>query len=202
LGILLGWLAGKLVAHWKEQNRFSGLSITLLLAYSGYLLAEGLLHASGVITVLCASLAFIHTRRHGAELQEGELFSSFWGYLETMAGSVLFFALGAGVGAHEFPLTWAIPGVILILVVARCVVVYGFGQLLNWLHGPLPLSWQHVMTLGGLRGAVSAALVLMIPHDYVYRIDMLCMVFVLCLYTLVVHPPLLRLYLEKARIES
>lgn len=200
LGVALGWLAGKLVSAWQEQNRFSGLSITLLLAYASYVLAEGLLHASGVIAVLCAALGFIATRQRGVALQEGEFFVAFWSYLETLAGSILFFALGAAVGAHEFPLSWAVPGVVLILLAARCVVVYGFGMLLNGLHKPLPLNWQHVLFLGGLRGAVSAALVLMIPEGYMYRTDMLCLVFVLCLYTLVVHPPLLRLYLQKIRL--
>ncbi len=200
LGLLLGWLAGKLVTHWNEQNRFSGLSLTLLLAYGGYLLAEGVLHASGVIAVLCAALAFIRTRRGGAALREDELFVSFWEYLETLAGSVLFFALGAATGSHEFPLSWVIPGVVLVLLMSRGVVVYGGALLVNQVHAPLPRSWQHVMMLGGLRGAVSAALVLMVPHDYAYRIEMLCLVFVLCLYTLIVHPPLLRLYLQRAAI--
>ena len=161
-----------------------------------------MLHVSGVITVLCASLAFVRTRHSGTLPQEGELFVSFWAYLETLAGSILFFSLGAATGAHEFPISWVIPGIVVILLVSRFVVVYGGALLLRAVHKPLPLAWQHVMMLGGLRGAVSAALVLMIPANYDYRIEMLCLVFVLCLYTLVVHPPLLRIYLQKASIPS
>lgn len=200
LGFLLGWLAGKLVSYWQEENTFIGLSITLILAYGGYLLAEGLLHASGVITVLCASLGFIYTRKKAAKPEKSELFNSFWEYLESMAGSVLFFFLGVAAGTHEFPLSWAIPGVIVILLVARAVVVYGGAQLINRLHSPLPMSWQHIMMLGGLRGAVSAALLLLIPQDYPYLIQMLCLVFTLCVYTLVVHPLLLRRYLQKGTV--
>lgn len=202
LGFLLGWLAGKLVSYWQEENTFIGLSITLLLAYGGYLLAEGILHASGVITVLCSSLAFIYTRKQTAKPEKSELFNSFWEYLESMAGSVLFFFLGVAAGTHEFPLNWAIPGVIVILLVARAVVVYGGAQLINRLHSPLPMSWQHIMMLGGLRGAVSAALLLMIPQNYPYLIQMLCLVFTLCVYTLVVHPLLLRIYLQKGTVSD
>lgn len=202
LGIVLGWIAGKLIAYWHEQNQFTGLSITIVIAYGGYLIAESLLHVSGVITVLCISLSFIHFRKargHEAEIDEGktELFSGFWEYLEQLAGSLLFFALGVAVGAHEFPVSWIIPGVVLILLFARAVAVYGFALILNLGNYSIPLNWQHVLMLGGLRGAVSAALVLMLPADYQYRITMLCLVFVLCLYTLVVHPLLLRIYLQR-----
>ncbi|GGK82448.1 cation:proton antiporter [Amphritea balenae] len=215
-GLLLGWLAGKLVAHWHEQNRFTGLTVTIVIAYSGYLIAESLLHVSGVITVLCTSLSFIRFRQsqvqvetdkleagtnHGS-VNNQEFFMAFWEYLELLAGSLLFFALGVAVGAHEFPVSWIIPGVVLILLYARAVVVYGFALLLNLGPRKLPKSWQHVLMLGGLRGAVSAALVLMIPPDYEYRILMLCLVFVLCLYTLVVHPLLLRWYLQQGSVNE
>lgn len=202
LGLALGWLAGKLVLHWGEQNRFPGLTLTLLLAYGSYLLGEGVFHVSGVITVLCASLAFIRSRQAGAQPKEGELFTSFWEYLEVLAGSVLFFSLGTAAGAHDFPINWALPGVVIVLLVSRGIVVYGGSLLLRSVRKPLPLAWQHVMMLGGLRGAVSAALVLMIPADYIYRFEMLCLVFVLCLYTLVVHPPLLRLYLQRVELDE
>lgn len=119
IGFVAGWLAGKLVTFWQEQNTFIGLSITLLLAYGSYLLAEGALHVSGVITVLCAALAFIYARKKTETPEQGkkqdELFNSFWEYLESMSGSVLFFFLGVATGTHEFPLSWAIPGVIIIL---------------------------------------------------------------------------------------
>lgn len=202
LGIALGWVAGKLIDHWQERNQFSGLTLTIVIAYGGYIIAESVLHASGVIAVLCTALSFVHSRNKGRAPGEGELFVGFWQYLETLAGSVLFFALGVAVGGHEFPLSWAIPGVILMLLGSRIVVVYGLAWLLNLVRQNLPLSWQHILLLGGLRGAVSAALVLMIPHDYAYRIEMLCLVFVLCLYTLVVHPPLLRLYLQRGAIDD
>lgn len=202
LGIALGWVAGRLVDHWQEQNKFSGLTLTIVIAYGGYIIAETVLHASGVIAVLCTALAFVRFRSKGDSPRKGELFVGFWEYLETLAGSVLFFALGVAVGGHEFPLSWAIPGVILMLLGSRVVVVYGLALLLNLVRQRVALSWQHILLLGGLRGAVSAALVLMIPYDYAYRIEMLCLVFVLCLYTLVVHPPLLRLYLQRGTIDD
>ena len=203
LGLVLGWSAGRLVANWQEQNRFSGLSLTLILCYGSFLLAEHYLRLSGVITVLCAALAFAQTRcGPSAEGPHLDSFHAFWEYLNTLAAGVLFFGLGAAVGRHAFFLNWVVPAVVLLLLISRATLVYGGARLLRRMGTDLPRSWQHVLMLGGLRGAVSAALVLLIPADYPYRIELLCLVFILVMFTLLLHPPLLRRYLQQARAQD
>ncbi len=211
LGGVLGGCAAQLIRLWRVKNQFSGLSITLALVYGGFLLAERVLHVSGVITVMFAAWVFMFVRGrgespaagHGAAAnpaQPPELFVGFWDYLNQLAGGILFFALGVTVGRHDFPFSWLIPGIIVVLVLARMVVVYGGGALMLAGRLNLPVAWQHVLVLGGLRGAVSAALILMLPEDYVYREYLLCLALVLCLYTLVVHPFLLQAYLQRRRL--
>ncbi len=202
LGLLLGWLVGKLVMFWQEQNRFSGLSLTLILCYGTFILAEDYLHTSGVITVLCAALAFTQTRCGPSHAHHMDTFHAFWEYLNTLASGVLFFSLGATVGHHAFFVSWVVPGVILLLLLSRAILVYGGALVLRGVGSNLPLAWQHVLVLGGLRGAVSAALVLLIPADYPHRIEFVCLVFVLVIFTLLFHPPLLRHYLQRARTED
>ncbi|MCW9089579.1 MAG: sodium:proton antiporter [Gammaproteobacteria bacterium] len=203
LGLLLGWAMGKLVAVWHEQNRFSGLSLTLILCYGSFLLAEHLLHLSGVITVLCAALAFRHSRcGHPPAAHAHDSFEAFWDYLNTLAAGVLFFALGSAVGHHAFFINWVVPLVVILLLLSRAVLVYGGGWLLNRTGSPVPPDWQPVLLLGGLRGAVSAALVLLIPPDYPHRIELLCLVFVLIMFTLLVHPPLLQRRLRRATLND
>lgn len=204
LGAALGWCAGRLIRYWAVQNQFPGISITLALVYGGFLLAEHLLHVSGVITVVIAAWVFVFQRRagtrpSGSPVRDGqpEFFVSFWNYVGQLAGGLLFFALGVTVGRHDFPFTWLIPGSIAILVLARVLVIYGGSLVLRLARHALPVSWQHVLVLGGLRGAVSIALLLMLPEDYIYREYMLCLALVLCLYTLVVHPLLLQAFLNR-----
>lgn len=203
LGLVLGWLVGKLVAGWQEQNRFTGLSLTLILCYGSFELAENLLHLSGVITVLCAALAFRQSSRGQTPEPRGkDWFNAFWGFLNTLASGVLFFALGSAVGHHAFFISWVVPLVVVLLLLSRALMVYGGNRILALFHSPLPANWQPVLLLGGLRGAVSAALVLLIPASYPHRVELLCLVFVLIMFTLLVHPPLLRGYLHKTPPEG
>ncbi len=203
LGLLLGWATGKLVATWREQNRFTGLSLTLILCYGSFLLAEHLLHLSGVITVLCAALAFRHSRcGHPPATAGHEWFDAFWGYLNTLAAGILFFALGSAVGHHAFFINWVVPMVVVLLLLSRAVLVYGSRLLLGLVKRDFPSNWQPVLLLGGLRGAVSAALVLMIPPDYPHRLELLCLVFVLIMFTLLVHPPLLQRLLQRTTLDD
>ncbi len=203
IGLLLGWLLGRLILFWHEQNRFVGLSMTLILCYGTFMLAEHFLHLSGVITVLCAALAFTQTRcGHPPDMRDGDTFHAFWDYLNTLGSGILFFSLGATVGHHAFFISWVVPGVIVLLLLSRAILVYGGAGLLRFVGTDLPLRWQHIMMLGGLRGAVSAALVLLIPADYPYRIELVCLVFILIMFTLLLHPPLLRHYLQRAQAKD
>jgi CPA1 family monovalent cation:H+ antiporter len=201
LGLLLGWIMGKLVVTWHEQNRFSGLSLTLILCYGSFILAEHFLHLSGVISVLCAALAFRQVRLgYPPEKAERDWFYAFWGYLNTLAAGILFFALGSAVGRHEFFISWVVPLVVVLLLLSRVFLVYGGGWLLARIGKAFPANWYPVVLLGGLRGAVSAALVLLIPAGYPHRVELLCLVLVLIMYTLMVHPPLLRRYLQRTTL--
>jgi monovalent cation:H+ antiporter, CPA1 family len=70
-----------------------------------------------------------------------------------MLNLFLFFLLGVATGRHEFFITaGSIAGVIVILVLSRMLIVYSGGLALRLLRIRLPLAWQHVMMLGGLRG--------------------------------------------------
>lgn len=209
LGSALGWTAGRLIRFWSVQNQFPGISITIALVYGGFLVAERLLHVSGVITVMFAAWVFVFQRRPAspapADTATGghpELFTGFWDYISQLAGGLLFFALGVTVGRHDFPFTWLIPASILVLLLARALVIYGGGLLFYGTRHKMPIAWQHVLVLGGLRGAVSVALVLMLPETYVYRDFMLCLALVLCLYTLVVHPLILQRYLLRQPLQE
>ncbi|KAB7623639.1 cation:proton antiporter [Alkalilimnicola sp. S0819] len=200
-GLLLGWLGGLLVRRWREQNRVPGLTLTLTLPFTGFLLSERLLHASGVITVLCAALAFSHAR-HGPRSSGPELYDELWNFLASLAASSLYFALGAAIAAQDIAFDWVFVSVIALLLVSRALLVYGAGPLLRAQGRALPRSWRHVIMLGGLRGAVPAALVLMTPADYLYRQQLLAMVFALVAYTVIVHPLMLQRYLGRGAIDA
>jgi CPA1 family monovalent cation:H+ antiporter len=80
---------------------------------------------------------------------------------------------------------------------ARSVVVYLFSGALRFAHRKLPLAWQHIVNIGGLKGALSIALILLLPKDYAYREVFLCSAFILVLFTLIGNSLGMRFYLKK-----
>lgn len=197
LGLALGWFVGKLVVFWCAKNRFVGISMTLALALGSFSLAENGLHVSGVITVMFAVWMFVYVRGTDPHSQGEEFYIGFWEYLNQLVTGLLYFGLGVTTGTHEFFFSWAIPFVVLLFLLARALLVYGVARVLRPTRWNLPLSWQHVLMLGGLRGALSAALVLLVPESYPYRTEILCLVLVVCLFSLLVHPLVLQGYLRK-----
>ena len=201
VGLLLGWLIGRLVRHWGEQNRMSGLTLTLALPIAGFLLSERLLHASGIIAVVFAALAFSHSRR-SAETGKRELYDDFWEYLGSLGASVLFFALGAAMALQVFSLDWTHGLIVVLLLLSRALLVYASGPLLRMQGCALPPGWRHALMLGGLRGAIPAGLALMLPLDYLYRDELLVMVFAVVAFGILVHPLLMELYLKRFPVQE
>ena len=204
IGWLFGWLIGKILDMWGEYYDTAELTLSLFLALGVYLVAEELLHISGVITVLFSAIAFVKVRYqvrrdHGRE-EQNPVFGPFWAYLSMALNSFLFFVLGAETGAHDFPITWIFAQAVLILVVSRAIIVYFGSGVLRGLGARLPFSWQNVLMLTGLRGAISVALILMMPVDYEYRTFFLCIAYVMNLIPLLIQPAILQTYLNRIKI--
>jgi CPA1 family monovalent cation:H+ antiporter len=135
------------------------------LAFGAYLTAESI-HVSGVLAVVAAGILNGNIGPKGMSASTKIVLFNFWEYLAFLANSLIFLLIGLEVEwrvllGHLGPIVVAVIGVTL----ARVVVVYGLSQLANRLPGEaeLPFTWQHVLTWGGLRGAVSLALALGLP---------------------------------------
>jgi CPA1 family monovalent cation:H+ antiporter len=204
LGGLAGWGCAALMRYWKAlKSHFIAPLMPLLFVYLVFCAAQAWFKISGVITVMAATLALrIIMGRYPVEEMPGhmqrEFYNSFWDFLGDLANAILFFMLGAEIGSTVGVVAWRFIGISLVaLLFARSVVVYGFGAVFR-----LPLPWQNVLNLGGLKGALSVALILMIPKDYAFRQDFLNAALAMCIFTLVVNPLALRAYLKKAGFEK
>jgi len=204
LGVAMGGLRVLLAKLWHElHDRFIGALIPLITVYAAFGLAEHVFHVSGVIAVMSATLTITafhkrHDADHPADIDADQFFEAFWGFLAKLFNAVLFFILGAQIGEHIYDLRWTlIPIMIAALLVSRCVTVYPGAALLRLTHRPMDRLWKHVLNIGGLRGALSVALLLSLPETYVHRHVFLCIAFVLIFFTLTVNPLLLRSYLKR-----
>ncbi len=210
LGGVIGWLGAKLLIIWKEKNVFFQVSMTFVVTYTAFLLAEEVLHVSGVISILLAAIIFFKTwNKSSVEADDQEqvmkdeyVVSQFWDYIALLINGVLFFSLGAATGQHDFlevPTIAVIVGLVS-LIVSRCILIYGGNGVLALVKKNVSFPWQNILIFGGLRGAVTVALILMIPHDYEYRGIFLCIAFAMIAFTLIIQPILMKLYLKKAEL--
>lgn len=207
-GILTGWACARLMRRWKAlKDHFIGPLLPLIVVYLTFCIAQSILDISGVIAVMSTTFIILWIRKKRAvkespSLSEEGFYSGFWSFLGDLANAILFFMLGVEIGTHYYEINWwVMPWIIAALFLSRSVVVYGFCALFRFIGIRVPLSWQHVLNLGGLKGALSVALILMIPEDYAYRHIFLCAALSLCLFTLIANPLALRVYLKKNRLD-
>ena len=201
-GTGLGWIGGKILNKWKADE-YVDFTFSLGLAIGGYIVADHYLHVSGVVTTLFTAILIITTHK---EISTGVriLFHKYWDYLGFITNSVLFFLIGIPLLSVESYESASVP-LILILVIpfaimmlSRAVVVYGGSTFLRIFRIKIPLQWQNVLTLGGLRGGVAVALALSIPAAYEFKDLFISLVVPLIAINLVLNPILLNWYLKKS----
>jgi len=64
-----------------------------------------------------------------------------------------------------------------VVVLGRMLSVYGLVSIGNVFSVKIPLRWQHILVAGGIRGALSLALVLSLASNFPYREQLLTMTF-------------------------
>jgi len=130
--------------------------------------------------------------------------NNFWDYVAFLANSLIFLLIGLQVNVPVLldywqPVLWAI----LAVFVARIIVVYGLSWLVNRVGEPIPLSWQHILNWGDLRGAISLALALSLPATLSGDRDLLrVMAFGVVLFTLLVQSTTIRPLIRWLRIKT
>jgi CPA1 family monovalent cation:H+ antiporter len=199
VGVVLGWLISRLIS--RVDDYLIETTLTTVLAFGAYLVAERL-HFSGVLAVVAAGLINGNIGPNGMSPTTRIVIFNFWEYVAFLANSLIFLLIGLEINIFALtaawqPILWAVGAVIL----ARVVVVYGLGWLANRLAEPAPTSWQHVIGWGGLRGAISLALVLSLPAQIGSERELLgVMAFGVVLFTLVVQGTTMRPLLNFLKI--
>jgi Na+:H+ antiporter len=204
LGTAIGWVGGKVLDKWKADE-YVDFTFSLGLAISGYIVADHFLHVSGVVTTLFTALLLITKHK---EISTGvrKLFHKYWDYLGFVTNSILFFLIGIpllAVGTAEsigFPLILLIVAPFAIMMMSRAVVVYGGSTFLRIFRVKIPVKWQNVLTLGGIRGGMTVALVLSLSSEYEFKDLFISLIIPLIAINLLVNPILLNQYLKKSKL--
>ena len=182
LGAIIGALASRV--HNELDDHLVEITLTTVVAFGSYLCAEAL-HVSGVMAVVAAGLTIGNVGMQTAMTPGTRLaVTAFWEYAGFVVNSIVFLLVGIEVGfvdwRHKIGLAL---GAVLMVLIGRAAI-YPISLLVNRLKGNVPLSWQHVLFWGGLRGALSMALVLGLNPDFPQRETLIAATFGVVLFSL------------------
>jgi Na+:H+ antiporter len=164
VGIIVGILAWLMLKYCRKA-RVQGL-VTLLTAYSAFIIAEDLFHFSGVMAVLAAGLFLGKMSFQVADGQDKKFTEDLWEFAAHVTELLIFLLAGVTITLTMFTDQWLAMLIgILAVTVARVVIVFGLLSLFSRLPKveTVPLKHQVVLCWGGVRGTVTMALALSLP---------------------------------------
>lgn len=206
-GMLSGLLTGLvfLLLSRLFEDPIQQAIVTLLSAYTSYLLAEQALDVSGVMSVMITGLIMGRVIHNDFQDQRGAFVDTFWGFNVYVAEALVFLLMGVTVTVAMFQERWLamIIGIAAVLL-ARAVGVFASAPLISRLPGIEPLSpdYQRIIYLGSLRGAVVLALALSIPVELPYWWTIQSIAFGVVIFALFVQAPTSRSLLVKSGLTN
>ncbi len=196
-GILVGGILGYLMGYaisLVQGNPLVLATISAVVAYGSFIIAEHNFHVSGVIAVVSAGMVVGWLRCNRLHPEQRTYLHEFWEYAAFLANSLIFLLVGITTASFIVDLSTSEPIFLSLLlavitvVIARAVVVFSLVPLVN-LCSPIEKidrNYQIIGFWGGLRGAVSLALALSLDPDLVNRDLIIALTLGVALFTLLV----------------
>jgi CPA1 family monovalent cation:H+ antiporter len=167
IGLAIAIITNRL--HSLMNNPFSEISLTITTVFGSAMVANAF-GLSGLIAVASAGLYFgnVTMRKESSMSKEvRDTVSNFWDIAAFFANSLAFLYLGVTMNiisiGREMPL---IILVFVVVLIGRALFTYPILALVNkFTTESVPLFWQNIIMIGGMRGAISVALVTSLPHS-------------------------------------
>jgi CPA1 family monovalent cation:H+ antiporter len=191
-GVAVGWVLAVLVGYTLggiESDPAIEITLTTILAYFSFIIAEHAFHVSGIMAVVAAGLTIGSWGKSKISPSTSEFMEHFWEYLAFVANALIFLMVGLQI---DLLVLWQsidlIALVIVAMLISRAIVIFTVVPLLGKLPGSEPIGkpFQMVMYWGGLRGAIALAIVLALP-PFDYKDTLISLVMGAVLFTLVVQ---------------
>ena len=166
-GALIGAIVSGLILliAGRTRDHLVEITLTTLAAYGSFLIAQRL-DASGVLASLTAGLMIGNLGSRGPISEAGRPHVlAAWEFFAFVANSFVFLLIGIQLAAVGISRLGGITAAaaILLVILGRAIAVYPLANLFQPSRLKVPLSYQHVLFWGGLRGALALALALAIP---------------------------------------
>ena len=194
IGLLVG-LAAVLVAG-TSNDHLVETALTAVAAFGSFLIAQHV-GASGVLATVAAGIVMGNLGVLGRKGRLGLALTArgrafvlqFWEFAAFLANSLVFLLIGSAMGAIDFAREGgrALALAVLLALAGRAAAVYPICLLFSRSRWAAPLSDQHLLWWGGLRGALALALALSAPADLPQREDILITAFAVVAFSVVVQ---------------
>ena len=174
IGLVTGFVAARVIG--LVADHLIELTITVVLAYGSYMLADEL-QLSGVIATVTAGIVLGNVGPGRARAEAGnDAIDTVWEFIAYLLTAVVFLLVGLAIPPARLldsigPIVW---GIVAILIGRALVVYLLLGGASRLTHRPgiaerVPRGWLHVLFWAGLRGAVAVAMALSLPADIPQR---------------------------------
>jgi CPA1 family monovalent cation:H+ antiporter len=187
IGGVLGWASSLLTRH--SDDHLVEMLLSLSVAFGSFLAADAV-GSSGALA--CVAAGFVHGsygRTIGMSVNTRQLLDDLWEFLGFVANALVFLLLGFSVHVDDLlDNAWPVTVAVIAVLVTRALVTSLTGKLTPHDDDPVR-TWREaaLLTWGGLRGALAAALVLALPPATPHREVLVAMAFGVVLFTLVVQ---------------
>jgi len=192
IGGLAGFAASQVIA--RVDDHLVELTISVVLAYGTYLVADRLGQSGVIATVVAGAVLGSYGRQIGMRKRTEYALDIVWEFVAFILSALVFLLIGLATSVSDL---WAaLPAIawgVVAILVGRAIVIYGLlgipARLASARAGTaaIPRSWLHVLFWAGLRGAVAMALALSLPEDFPRRAFVQGIVFGIVLFTLLVQ---------------
>lgn len=182
LGIFFGVVFGKLL-NFAKSNEFVAITLLLTSAHVVFVLSEMInhygffgvdIHVSPIIATTFAALFLGNYSKHVLSPESDEYLEKSIAHLAFVVNSLVFILIGILFATTDVPyveLILAIAVAIVVVATARAISIYATIPFLNMVkvEEHIPMSWQHLLSWGSLRGALAIITILLIPDDIVIQ---------------------------------
>ena len=164
------------------------ITLTTIAAWGSFLLAEQF-HASGIISALAAGLLVGSFGSRFLSRRGRDRVHWAWEYFAFLANSFVFILIGANAASQPLAELGSFAAMLAILLVlaGRALSIYPLALAFSASRWRLPLSYQHVLFWGGLRGALALALALAVPATVPERGAIIGTAFVVVAFSILVQ---------------
>jgi monovalent cation:H+ antiporter, CPA1 family len=203
VGMLIGLIVSEMLFRLKS-NVSAILTMSVVTAYASFIIGEHLLHVSGVIATVSASLTLSIYGMTRIPVNVKPVLIETWEFFGLVANSLLFILLGLSIDLLSLldDLNLILITVVVVLL-ARAAGVYTLVPITTRLFRlpEIALPERHIMWWGGLKGGLAIAIVLSIPETLPGRDLLINLTLGVVLFTLIVNAWSIRPLMHRLKMD-